>query len=164
MRARIAADGRRVGVDFRHDGSRDAIRISARRSGLRAARIRPYYRLPALPLIEALSDRRILIFLIVWFGLNVLFGLGSLSMTGAEQSVACWLAGAYRRISRAGLLLFGLFGCRFRDDRMTVERRPPDSKCDCTCSECCNCRIWNTAAMLGFDLEMRRSAGVTLLQ
>ena len=56
------------------------------------------YRLPALPLIEALSDRRILIFLIVWFGLNVLFGLGSLSMTGARTIDG--VAGAYRRISR----------------------------------------------------------------
>lgn len=64
------------------------------------------YRLPALPLIEALSDRRILIFLIVWFGLNFLFGLGSLSITGSEQSVA-WQAhiGGFL----GGLLLFGLF-------------------------------------------------------
>jgi membrane associated rhomboid family serine protease len=73
------------------------------------------YRLPALPLIEALSDRRILIFVIVWFGLNVLFGLGSLSLTGEQQSIA-WQAhiGGFL----AGLLLFGLFD--------PVSRRPDD--------------------------------------
>jgi len=64
------------------------------------------YRLPALPLSEVLRDRRVVIFLVVWFGLNFLFGLGSLSITGAEQSVA-WQAhiGGFA----AGLLLFGLF-------------------------------------------------------
>ncbi len=64
------------------------------------------YRLPALPLLDALSDRRILIFLAAWFGLNFLFGLGSLSLTGSEQSIA-WQAhiGGFL----AGLLLFGLF-------------------------------------------------------
>jgi membrane associated rhomboid family serine protease len=64
------------------------------------------YRMPALPLIAALSDRRILIFLIVWFGLNFLFGLGSLSITGSEQIVA-WEAHVGGFV--AGLLLFGLF-------------------------------------------------------
>jgi membrane associated rhomboid family serine protease len=64
------------------------------------------YRMPALPLTETLRDRRILIFLVVWFGLNFLFGLGSLSLTGSDQSVA-WQAhiGGFL----AGLLLFGLF-------------------------------------------------------
>ena len=64
------------------------------------------YRLPALPLSEALRDRRIVIFLIVWFGLNFLFGIGSLSITGSEQSVA-WQAHIGGFV--AGLLLFGLF-------------------------------------------------------
>ena len=64
------------------------------------------YRLPALPLTEVLRDRRVVIFLIVWFGLNFLFGLGSLSITGSEQSVA-WQAHIGGFV--AGLLLFGLF-------------------------------------------------------
>ena len=64
------------------------------------------YRLPALPLSAALRDRRIVIFLIVWFGLNFLFGIGSLSITGSEQSVA-WQAHIGGFV--AGLLLFGLF-------------------------------------------------------
>ena len=44
--------------------------------------------------------------LVVWFGLNLLFGLGSLSFGGAEQSVA-WEAhiGGFL----AGLLLFSWF-------------------------------------------------------
>lgn len=77
------------------------------------------YRLPALPLTEALRDRRILIFLVIWFGLNFLFGLGSLSVTGSEQSVA-WQAhiGGFL----AGLLLFGLFDpvSRRADDGQTT--------------------------------------------
>jgi membrane associated rhomboid family serine protease len=64
------------------------------------------YRLPALPLRKALRDRRVLIFLIVWFGLNFLFGLGSLSITGSEQSVA-WQAHIGGFV--AGLLLFRFF-------------------------------------------------------
>jgi membrane associated rhomboid family serine protease len=31
--------------------------------------------LPAPPISEALRDRRVLVFLLVWFGLNLLFGL-----------------------------------------------------------------------------------------
>jgi membrane associated rhomboid family serine protease len=73
------------------------------------------YHLPALPLIQAVSDRRILIFVIVWFGLNILFGLGSLSLTGEQQSIA-WQAHIGGFVG--GLLLFGLFD--------PVSRRPND--------------------------------------
>ncbi|MDP2411030.1 MAG: rhomboid family intramembrane serine protease [Pseudolabrys sp.] len=64
------------------------------------------YRVPALPLTGVLSDPRVLIFLAVWFGINLLFGLGSLPITGSEQSVA-WQAhiGGFL----AGLLLFSWF-------------------------------------------------------
>jgi membrane associated rhomboid family serine protease len=64
------------------------------------------YRRPATSLLAALSDPRILIFLAVWFGLNLLFGLGSLNLAGQEQEVA-WQAhiGGFL----AGLLLFALF-------------------------------------------------------
>jgi membrane associated rhomboid family serine protease len=64
------------------------------------------YRLPAHSLADALRDRRILIFLLVWFGLNFLFGMGSISFTPGEQSVA-WQAHIGGFV--AGLLLFGLF-------------------------------------------------------
>jgi membrane associated rhomboid family serine protease len=64
------------------------------------------YRVPAAPLLLALRDPRILIFLGAWFGLNLLFGLGSLSVPGVEGNIA-WEAhiGGFL----AGLLLFSLF-------------------------------------------------------
>lgn len=64
------------------------------------------YRVPAAPLRDALSDPRILAFLLVWFGLNALFGLGSVSLLGVEQPVA-WQAHVGGFI--AGLLLFPVF-------------------------------------------------------
>lgn len=67
---------------------------------------RPSYEIPALPLLSVLRDPRILAFLIVWFGLNIVFGLGSLPIAGAGQTVA-WEAhiGGFL----AGLLLFSAF-------------------------------------------------------
>lgn len=66
----------------------------------------PIYHVPAVPLREALRDARILAFLVVWFGLNALFGVGSVSLLGVDQPVA-WQAhiGGFL----AGLLLFPLF-------------------------------------------------------
>ena len=64
------------------------------------------YHVPAAPLRAALSDPRILAFLAAWFGLNILLGLGSLSLAGEDQRVA-WQAhiGGFL----AGLVLFPLF-------------------------------------------------------
>jgi len=64
------------------------------------------YRVPAAPLMAALRDPRILAFLGAWFGINILFGVGSLGIPGAEQSIA-WQAhiGGFL----AGLLLFAVF-------------------------------------------------------
>lgn len=64
------------------------------------------YRVPALPLFSILRDPRIFAFLAVWFGLNILFGVGALPMVGAGQTVA-WEAhiGGFL----AGLLLFSAF-------------------------------------------------------
>jgi membrane associated rhomboid family serine protease len=64
------------------------------------------YRIPAAPLSVALRDFRVLAFLIVWFGFNTLFGIGSVNMPGVEQTIA-WQAhiGGFL----AGLLLFALF-------------------------------------------------------
>jgi membrane associated rhomboid family serine protease len=64
------------------------------------------YARPAAPLFVTLKDGRVLLFLAVWFGLNLLFGLGSLSLSEGEQSIA-WEAhiGGFL----AGLLLFPLF-------------------------------------------------------
>jgi membrane associated rhomboid family serine protease len=64
------------------------------------------YHVPAAPLRVALLDARILAFLLVWFGLNLLLGLGSLSLAGEDQQIA-WEAhiGGFL----AGLLLFPWF-------------------------------------------------------
>jgi membrane associated rhomboid family serine protease len=64
------------------------------------------YRVPALPLLAVLRDSRVLIFLGVWFALNLLFGLTSFGIEGDEQAIA-WQAhiGGFL----AGLLAFPLF-------------------------------------------------------
>jgi membrane associated rhomboid family serine protease len=64
------------------------------------------YRVPALPLSAVLRDPRVLAFLVVWFALNLLFGIGSLSLDGGEQAIA-WQAhiGGFL----AGLLAFAAF-------------------------------------------------------
>jgi membrane associated rhomboid family serine protease len=66
----------------------------------------PIYHVPAVPLREALRDPRILAFLVVWFGLNALFGLGSVSLLGVDQPIA-WQAHIGGFLT--GLLLFPLF-------------------------------------------------------
>jgi membrane associated rhomboid family serine protease len=61
---------------------------------------------PALPLAASLRDPRVLAFLGVWFGVNLLFGVFSLGMPGLEQTIA-WQAhiGGFL----AGLLAFAAF-------------------------------------------------------
>ncbi|MBR0800859.1 rhomboid family intramembrane serine protease [Bradyrhizobium jicamae] len=63
-------------------------------------------RVPALSLSRALRDARVLGFLAVWFGVNIVFGVGSLAI-GAEGASVAWQAhiGGFL----AGLLLFSLF-------------------------------------------------------
>ena len=63
-------------------------------------------RVPALPLFKALRHPRVIAFLAMWFGINIVFGLGSNPFTAQSQSVA-WQAhiGGFL----AGLLLFSLF-------------------------------------------------------
>ncbi len=64
------------------------------------------YRVPALPLSGVLRDARVLLFLVIWFGINIIFGTGSFpSLTGGE-SVA-WQAHVGGFL--AGLLLFSWF-------------------------------------------------------
>lgn len=61
---------------------------------------------PAHTLRQGLGDRRVLMFVILWMGLNLLFGLG-LDMPGMEGVQVAWQAhlGGFM----AGFLLFGLF-------------------------------------------------------
>lgn len=66
------------------------------------------YRVPALPLVGVLSDPRVLLFVGVWFGINILFGLWSAPVFGGgEGQLVAWQAhiGGFL----AGLLLFSWF-------------------------------------------------------
>jgi membrane associated rhomboid family serine protease len=64
------------------------------------------YRLPAAPLSVALRNPRVVIFLLIWFALNTVFGLGASIVPGAEQEIA-WQAhiGGFL----AGMVLFPIF-------------------------------------------------------
>jgi len=63
-------------------------------------------RVPALSLTRALRNPRVLGFLAVWFGVNIIFGLGSIAI-GADGASVAWQAhiGGFL----AGLVLFSLF-------------------------------------------------------
>lgn len=61
---------------------------------------------PAGSLGSSFRDRRILVFVAVWFGLNLLFGVG-ISVPGAEGAEVAWQAHVGGFL--AGLLLFALF-------------------------------------------------------
>jgi membrane associated rhomboid family serine protease len=63
-------------------------------------------RVPALSLSRALRDRRVLSFLGIWFGINIVFGVGSIAI-GADGAAVAWQAhiGGFL----AGLVLFSLF-------------------------------------------------------
>jgi len=64
------------------------------------------YRVPAQPLTAALRNPLVLAFLGVWFALNLLFGIGSLSLGGGEQAIA-WQAHIGGLL--AGFVAFALF-------------------------------------------------------
>jgi hypothetical protein len=60
---------------------------------------------PAAPLTSSLQDPRVLAFLLVLFGVNLLFGLGSISdcMAGAYRRVPCRSPGIRRIRSHSDL-------------------------------------------------------------
>ncbi len=63
-------------------------------------------KVPALSLARALRNPRVLAFLLVWFGVNLIFGIGSIAI-GTEGASVAWQAhiGGFF----AGLVLFSLF-------------------------------------------------------
>jgi len=65
------------------------------------------HRVPARPLLATLTDIRFLMFLVVWLGLNMLFGLGTVSIGGQDGEAIAWQAhiGGFF----AGLILFNAF-------------------------------------------------------
>ena len=64
---------------------------------------------------QAFRDTRVLGFLAVWFGINIIFGVGSIAI-GADGASVAWQAhiGGFL----AGLMLFSLFDPVPRDRRM----------------------------------------------
>lgn len=64
------------------------------------------YLQPAEPLVDVLRNPRVLIFIAVWFGINYVFGVGIIDITGTGAQIA-WEAhlGGFL----AGLLLFPFF-------------------------------------------------------
>ncbi len=78
------------------------------------------YRVPALPLLAVLRDARVVMFLAVWFGMNLLFGLGAIGLDGSEQAVA-WQA-------HIGGFLAGLIGFAAFDPIRPARSGDPDRK------------------------------------
>lgn len=67
---------------------------------------RARFQVPAVPLSGLLADRRVLAFLAVWFGINLLAGFGTLALPG-EEAVVAWEAHVGGFL--VGLLTFDLF-------------------------------------------------------
>jgi membrane associated rhomboid family serine protease len=66
------------------------------------------YRVPAAPLSRVLREPAVLVFLVVWFGINLLFGMNSLALGGVGAGeVVAWQAHVGGFL--AGLLLFSWF-------------------------------------------------------
>jgi membrane associated rhomboid family serine protease len=80
-------------------------------------------KVPALSLVRALRNPRVLGFLAVWFGVNIIFGLGSISI-GSDGASVAWQAhiGGFL----AGLMLFSLFDPVPRATPHTADASSPD--------------------------------------
>jgi membrane associated rhomboid family serine protease len=80
-------------------------------------------KVPALSLSRALRDGRVLAFLTIWFGVNLIFGIGSIAI-GADGASVAWQAhiGGFL----AGLVLFSLFDPVPRERRHAAGALSPD--------------------------------------
>jgi membrane associated rhomboid family serine protease len=80
-------------------------------------------RVPALPLMRAMRNGRVLGFLGIWFAVNIIFGVGSIAI-GADGASVAWQAhiGGFL----AGLLLFSLFDPIPRAAAYAADASSPD--------------------------------------
>ncbi len=83
-------------------------------------------KVPALSLWRALRNGRVLAFLAIWFGVNIIFGIGSLAVGMEEGQSVAWQAhiGGFF----AGLILFALFDPvpRSESDAAAALSNPPN--------------------------------------
>src|SRR5262249_12882326 len=87
-----------------------AIRVAFQRGGPLSMWRRHHdeaHRVPAAPLMAAPRGPRVLALLAVWFGLNLLFGVGSIGIPGTESQSIAWQAHIGGFV--AGLVLFAVF-------------------------------------------------------
>jgi len=86
-------------------------------------------KVPALSLWRALRNGRVLAFVAIWFGVNIIFGVGSIAIGMGEGQSVAWQAHIGGFV--AGLILFALFDPIPRgqglgdDDATTALRNPP---------------------------------------
>jgi len=86
-------------------------------------------KVPALSLWRALRNGRVLAFVAIWFGVNIIFGVGSIAIGMGEGQSVAWQAHIGGFV--AGLILFALFDPIPRgqglgdDDAATALRNPP---------------------------------------
>lgn len=80
-------------------------------------------KVPALSLSRALRDGRVLGFLAVWFGVNIVFGVGSIAI-GSDGASVAWQAHIGGFV--AGLMLFSLFDPVPRAARDAADASSPD--------------------------------------
>ncbi|WP_291854611.1 rhomboid family intramembrane serine protease [Bradyrhizobium sp.] len=80
------------------------------------------YHVPAAPLVAILRDPRIVAFLAVWFGINIIFGMGVVVLPGSEGTVA-WQA-------HIGGFLAGLLGFSWFDPVRPAEPPQPPIAAD----------------------------------
>jgi membrane associated rhomboid family serine protease len=82
-------------------------------------------KVPALSLWRALRNRRVLAFLAIWFGVNIIFGVGSIAVGLDEGQSVAWQAHIGGFV--AGLILFALFDPVSRGDgnAATASQNPP---------------------------------------
>jgi membrane associated rhomboid family serine protease len=80
-------------------------------------------KVPALSLTRALRNGRVLGFLAIWFGVNIIFGIGSIAI-GMEAASVAWQAhiGGFL----AGLMLFSLFDPVSRESSHAADVVPRD--------------------------------------
>ena len=81
-------------------------------------------RVPALSLLSALRNPRVLAFLAIWFGVNIIFGVGSIAI-GVDGASVAWQAhiGGFL----AGLMLFSLFDPVPRGAADAADASSPDA-------------------------------------